>query len=100
VFQSLSPGATVEAGLPISIYVSNGETPNAVMPAVVGLSVSEAEKMFNRLKFETGVLLSLTVLHQDIADPSKVDIVLAQDPFPGTAVSYLDPVTISVGKAP
>jgi len=100
VFQSLAPGATVEAGLPISIYVSNGETPNAQMPSVVGQSLSEAEKIFNRLKFETGVLLSLTVLHQTVADPSKVGIVLAQDPFPGTAVSYLDPVTISVGQAP
>jgi membrane peptidoglycan carboxypeptidase len=100
VFQSLAPGATVEAGLPISIYVSNGETPNAQMPAVVGQSLSEAEKIFNRLKFETGVLLSLTVLHQTVSDPSKVGIVLAQDPFPGTPVSYLDPVTIAVGQAP
>ncbi len=100
VFQSLSPGATVEAGLPISIYVSNGDVPNAVMPTVVGKSLSEAEKIFSRLKFDTGVQITLTVLHQDVADPNKVGIVLAQDPFPGTAVGYLDPVTISVGKAP
>jgi penicillin-binding protein 1A len=100
VFQSLTPGATVEAGLPISIYVSNGETPNAQMPSVVGQSLSDAERTFNRLKFETGVLLSLTVLYQTVSDPTKVGIVLAQDPFPGTAVSYLDPVTISVGQAP
>jgi beta-lactam-binding protein with PASTA domain len=70
------------------------------MPAVVGQSLSEAEKIFNRLKFETGVLLSLTILHQTVSDPSKVGIVLAQDPFPGTPVSYLDPVTIAVGQAP
>ncbi|MEX0699109.1 MAG: transglycosylase domain-containing protein [Acidimicrobiia bacterium] len=100
VFQSLSPGATVEAGLPISIYVSNGDVPGAVMPTVVGKSLSEAERIFRNLRFETGVQVTLTILQQDVTDPNKVGIVLAQDPFPGTAVGYLDPVTIAVGKAP
>ncbi len=98
VHQSLRPGATVEAGIPITIYVSNGEVPSGNLPQTRGKPLEEAERIFARFRIETGVLLTINVVYQKVTDPAQDGIVLRQDPPRGTPMGYLDPVTLYVGQ--
>ncbi|MDP3985034.1 MAG: transglycosylase domain-containing protein [Acidimicrobiia bacterium] len=99
-FQSLSPGATVEAGLTITIYVSNGQVPSGNLPQVRGQPLEEAERIFRRFTLETGVLLKVSIVYEDVTDPAQDGKVLLQRPPRGTPVGYLDPVTLVVGRLP
>ena len=100
VFQSLGSGAEVEAGLPIRIYVSNGQTPGGALPSVVGLPLSEAYRTINRFIYSTGSWVDVYVTRITVTDPAQVDVVLGQSPAPGTAMTYKSPVYLNVGQAP
>ncbi|HSL26019.1 MAG TPA: penicillin-binding transpeptidase domain-containing protein, partial [Acidimicrobiia bacterium] len=98
VFQSLTGGATVEAGLPISIYISNGQVPAGAMPAVVGLPLREAYNTINRFIYSTGVWLDVYVTYVPVSDPSQHEIVFSQTPAAGAPMNYKDPVYLTVGE--
>ena len=100
VHQSLRPGATVEAGIPITIYVSNGEVPSGNLPQVRGRTLEEAESIFDRFFRETGVLLNVVVVYVEVSDPHEVGRVQRQTPARGTPVGYLETVTLEVGESP
>jgi penicillin-binding protein 1A len=99
VAQSLSPGATVEAGIPITIYVSNGQVPSGNLPQVRGQSLESALEEFEDFYFDTGVLLRVVVAYEEVKDAKKDGEVLRQSPSRGTPVGYNDTVTVVVGQA-
>ncbi len=99
VFQSLGSGAEVEAGLPIRIYVSNGQVPGGALPSVIGLPISEAYRTINRFIYSTGTWVDVYATYVPVTDPAQVDVVLDQTPGPGTAMTYKSPVYITVGQA-
>jgi penicillin-binding protein 1A len=98
VFQSLGSGAQVEAGLPIRIYVSNGQVPGGALPSVVGLPISEAYRTINRFIYSTGTWVDVYVTYVPVTDPAQVDVVLTQNPAAGTAMTYKSPVYLTVGQ--
>jgi membrane peptidoglycan carboxypeptidase len=98
VFQSLGAGATVEAGLPIRIYVSNGQVPGGALPSVVGLPISEAYRTINRFIYSTGAWVDVYVTYVPVSDPAQVDVVLTQSPPAGSAMTYKSPVYLTVGQ--
>jgi beta-lactam-binding protein with PASTA domain len=100
VFQSLGAGAEVEVGLPITIRVSNGQVPAGGMPSVVGLPLSEAYRTINNFIYTTGVWLDVYPQPVPVSDPAQANVVLGQNPAPGTAMSYKDAVYINVGQLP
>ncbi len=100
VFQSIGAGAEVEVGLPITIRVSNGQIPAGGMPSVVGLPLSEAYRAINNFIYTTGVWLDVYPQPVPVTDPAQVNVVLGQNPAPGTAMSYKDAVYINVGQLP
>jgi penicillin-binding protein 1A len=100
VFQSLGAGAEVEVGLPITIRVSNGQIPAGGMPSVVGLPLAEAYRVINNFIYSTGVWLDVYPQSVPVADPAQADVVLGQNPAPGAAMSYKDPVYLNVGQGP
>lgn len=100
VFQSLGSGNEVEAGLPITIRVSNGEIPAGGMPNVVGLPLFEAYRVINNFIYTTGVWLDVYPQSVAVSDPAQGDMVLGQTPAPGTAMAYKDAVYINVGQGP
>ena len=100
VFQSLGAGAEVEVGLPITIRVSNGQIPAGGMPTVVGLPLSEAYRVINSFIYSTGVWVDVYPQPVPVSDPAQANVVLGQNPAPGTPMSYKDAVYINVGQAP
>ena len=100
VFQSLGSGAEVEAGLPITIRVSNGVIPAGAMPSVVGLPLAEAYRVINNFIFTTGVWLDVYPQGVPVTDPAQDQVVLGQTPAAGTAMNYKDAVYINVGQLP
>ncbi|MFN2486133.1 MAG: transglycosylase domain-containing protein [Acidimicrobiia bacterium] len=99
VSQSLSSGAEVEAGIPIRIWVSNGQAPGGAMPNVTGLNLSEAYRTLNRFSFSSGTYVDTYVTYTPVSDPAQVDIVLSQSPGAGTAMTYNSAVYLTVGQA-
>lgn len=99
VFQSIGSGAEVEAGLPIRIFVSNGQTPGGALPTVTGLPLSEAYRTLNRFIYSTGTWVDVYVTYTTVSDPAQVDLVLAQTPPAGSAMTYKSPVYLTVGQA-
>ena len=97
-FQSISGGATVEVGLPITLYVSNGQTPIAEMPAIAGLTLRDAYNTINRFIYTTGVWLDVYVTYVPVNDEAQRDIVFTQTPAPGTLMNYKDAVVLTVGQ--
>ncbi|MGQ0848922.1 MAG: transglycosylase domain-containing protein [Actinomycetota bacterium] len=98
VFQSLSAGAEVEAGLPITIYVSNGQVPVGALPSVVGLSLREAYNTINRFIYSTGVWVDVYVSYVPVTDPAHHELVFNQSPAAGQAMNYKDSVYLTVGE--
>lgn len=98
VFQSLGGGATVEVGLPISLYVSTGQQPSGAMPSVVGLPLREAYRAINRFIYTTGVWLDVYVTYVPVSDESQRELVFTQTPPAGTPMNYKDAVYLTVGE--
>lgn len=98
VFQSLNGGATVEAGLPISLYISTGQQPAGAMPSVVGLPLREAYHTINRFIYTTGVWLDVYVTYVPVTDETQRDLVFSQSPPAGTSMNYKDAVYLTVGE--
>jgi len=98
VFQSLRGGATVEVGLPLTLYVSTGQQPVGAMPAVAGLTLRDAYKAINRFIYSTGVWLDVYPTYVPVTDEAQRDIVFSQTPGPGQAMNYKDSVYLVVGE--
>jgi penicillin-binding protein 1A len=98
VFQSIRGGATVEVGLPLTLYVSTGQKPVGAMPAVAGLTLRDAYNTINRFIYSTGVWLDVYVTYVPVTDESQREIVFSQTPAPGQAMNYKDPVNLVVGE--
>ncbi|MGH8928692.1 MAG: PASTA domain-containing protein, partial [Acidimicrobiia bacterium] len=98
VFQSIGGGATVEIGLPITLWVANGQQPAGAMPAVAGLSLRDAYNAINRFIYSTGVWLDVYVTYVPVTDETQREVVFSQNPAPGQSMSYKDPVYLTVGE--
>lgn len=98
VFQSPRGGATVEVGLPLTLYVSTGQQPVGAMPAVAGLTLRDAYNAINRFIYSTGVWLDVYPTYVPVTDEAQRDIVFSQTPGPGQAMNYKDSVYLVVGE--
>lgn len=85
-------GTEVAEGETVKLIVSSGAAEVAV-PSVVGLSQASATTVLQTQGFE------VDVQEQEVANPTQVGKVVAQDPNGGTAAPGSD-VTISVGIEP
>ena len=95
--QNPAEGTQVQAGTEVTIEVSNAPVQNTVwVPPVGGLNytVTQAKNLL------TMYHLKSTVEYYEIADPTKWDKVLQQDPVAGTVVPAGTTVKLTVGKAP
>jgi serine/threonine-protein kinase len=75
----------------VTIFVSNGEAPQVVVPDVTGHSLAYA-----RLKLENAGL-GVKVVEQVVDDPAENGRVLAQSPKAGARVDKASKVTLTVG---
>lgn len=94
--QSLEPYTEVPAGAEITLRVSNGETPTALFPNVVGMTVDQAKEALY------GMGLELTV-HIRTAETDQIEAwgrVTDQSPQAGTTVRYGDEVLLTEGVRP
>jgi membrane peptidoglycan carboxypeptidase len=98
VFQSIRGGATVEVGLPLTLYISTGQQPVGAMPAVAGLTLRDAYNTINRFIYSTGVWLDVYVTYVPVTDEAQREIVFSQTPAPGQAMNYKDAVNLVVGE--
>lgn len=97
--QSISAGAEVEVGTPVTISVSTGEPPTGVLPRLVGRTFEEALEVLREFEAETGVLVNLERVDQVVTDPAQVDLIQGTDPGSGTEVTYGVTVRVLVGVA-
>ncbi|HLU30473.1 MAG TPA: transglycosylase domain-containing protein, partial [Acidimicrobiia bacterium] len=98
--QSPGPGAEVEVGTGVTIYVSNGQPPTGSLPDLVGMSFDAAVEALRAFEAESGVLVNLTRVDQPVNDPGAQGVIIATDPEPGAEVAYGVTVTAVVGVPP
>jgi membrane peptidoglycan carboxypeptidase len=98
VTQSLGPGASVPEGSPITIKVSNGETPSGALPSFGGMTVDEALEAARAFEEATGVNLSVLTGTTNTSDPAYLDRVVSQSPAVGATVTGQASVTIFIGQ--
>jgi 1A family penicillin-binding protein len=91
VAQAPAAGATAELGTGVTIQVSNGKVPIAVVPNVVGMKQAQAENIIKKAGFNVVVWLI------QVNDPSLDGIVLSQNPTGGTKTNAGTAVNIYVG---
>jgi membrane peptidoglycan carboxypeptidase len=100
VRQSRSPGSSVPQGTTVVIWVSNGETPAAPLPNLVGMTVEEATEVVEELELTTGVILTFVTQNVEVADSNLVGRIVETNPPPGTEISESASVVLSIGVAP
>jgi len=98
VNQSVAPGATVNQGTVITIWVSTGETPVGQMPALIGMTVEDALVAINAFELETGVKLSMVTQRTTVTDASQVDRIVSTDPAPGQPLEGTVQLVVFVGQ--
>jgi beta-lactam-binding protein with PASTA domain len=98
VAQSFAPGASVPEGSPITINVSNGETPSGALPSFGGMTVDEALEAARAFEEATGVKLSVFTGKAITSDPAYVGRVVSQTPAVGATVTGQASVTIFIGE--
>jgi penicillin-binding protein 1A len=91
VAQNPAAGATAELGSGVTIQVSNGQIPVAVVPNVLGLKQTQAENTIKKAG------LNVVVWLIQVNDPKLDGIVLSQDPPGGTKTNGGTTVNIYVG---
>ncbi|HEY4584453.1 MAG TPA: transglycosylase domain-containing protein [Acidimicrobiia bacterium] len=98
VNQSVAPGATVNQGTVITIWVSTGETPVGEMPALIGMTVEDALVAIKAFELETGVKLSMVTQKTTVTDASQVDRIVSTDPAPGQPIEGTVQLVVFVGQ--
>jgi penicillin-binding protein 1A len=92
VSQNPAGGTSRALGSLVEIDVSNGKTPTARVPNVIGEKQKRAEADLRAAGF------NVRVVYQQVSDPSLDGIVLSQNPRPGTKIPQGSTVTITVGQ--
>lgn len=97
VRQSISPGSVVPQGTTVTIWVSNGETPAAGLPSLVGMTLEEAQVAVEEFTFATNVQVSLVAQDMEVADPNRVGLIVDTNPPPGTQITESASVVVFIG---
>ncbi|HZQ66487.1 MAG TPA: Stk1 family PASTA domain-containing Ser/Thr kinase [Gaiellaceae bacterium] len=84
-------GTNARQGSKVTVTVSTGPATSQV-PNVTGRQQTEAVTLMQQAGFV------VTIVKQDVTDPSQDGLVLAQDPRPGRKAQHGDSVTITVGN--
>ncbi len=90
--QTPAGGSTAPLGTTVTFTVSNGQTPKAPVPDVVGMARGAASATLK------GAGFSVAVTFQDVHNPKQDGIVQSQQPAGGSQVTPGSTVTIVVGK--
>jgi membrane peptidoglycan carboxypeptidase len=85
-------GATATLGSRVTIHVSNGKAPTAVVPNVVGMTQADAEAAIK------GAGFAVKVVEEAVCEPTQDGVVIAQDPGGGKKADEGSTVVITVGK--
>jgi len=85
-----NPSGTAGRGSVISLQISRGNLTG--VPDVVGQNAAQAETALKQAGFK------VRTQSEDTTDPTKVGIVLSQDPGPGSPAKPGDQITIVIGK--
>jgi penicillin-binding protein 1A len=91
VAQSPAGGSSVAAGTVVTLQVSNGVPAAAAVPRVIGMSQSAATSALTSAGF------TVRIVSKIVTDPTKVGLVVTQDPAGGTTADQGSTVTITVG---
>lgn len=100
ISQSAEPGAKIRQGSVVTIFVSTGETPKALVPNLIGLTFDEALTVVQEIEKNTGVKIGLFQASVEVEDLSLVGRVVSTTPAPGTEISGSTTITVYVGRAP
>ena len=84
-------------GTTVTIWVSNGQTPEAPLPDFRGLTPDEATEAAETFGIETGVLLSFTTEEVPVTDANEIGRVVETSPAPGTVITASASVVLRVG---
>jgi penicillin-binding protein 1A len=87
-------GSSYEVGATVTLDVSNGRAPRAVVPDVTGLFEEEARSLLE------GVGFAVEVVYEDTEDPALDAVVLAQQPRGGAKRPLGSTVTLVVARVP
>ncbi len=90
VAQKPAGGTTAELGLLVTLDVSNGHAPSAVVPDVRGMKLDNAKALLIKEGFK------VEVLTKEVADPEKIGRVYTQSVPPGTKIDMGETITIVV----
>jgi hypothetical protein len=99
VNQSVEPGATVNQGTYVTIYVSTGKPPVGDLPNLLGLTVEEALAVIDDFELETGLQINFFQQKKATNKKNEIGKILDMDPPPGTSVTGSVQITLVVGEA-
>jgi serine/threonine-protein kinase len=99
VNQSLEPGASVNQGTYVTIYVSTGKPPVGDLPNLLGLTVEEALAVIDDFELETGLQINFFQQKKATNKKNEIGKILDMDPPPGTSVTGSVQITLVVGEA-
>ena len=97
VRQSIPPGSTVPQGTGVTIWVSNGQTPVAALPSLLGMTVEEAQAVLEEVSLSTNVQLTLVAQNLETPDPAQVGLIIETNPPAGTQISASGSIVVFVG---
>jgi len=90
VKQTPGGGTSAQLGTLVHLEVSNGHTPQSVIPDVGGMLVDKAKAAIVAAGFK------VAEVDKPVADPTKIGRVFTQNPSPGTKADQGSTVTITV----
>ncbi len=97
VSQSEDPGTEVRQGVTITIEVSNGETPIAPLPNLVGQTFDQALETVKAFEESTGVTLTLVRQTEKTNKPEMKGKIVRTDPAQGSPVEFGAVIRVYIG---
>ncbi len=87
VAQDPEPGTRITQGATIDLEVSNGYSPETVLPDLIGGTRDMARTTLTALRWQTGIEFTWTFVNVEVTDPTERNTVLSTNPSPGASIT-------------
>jgi membrane peptidoglycan carboxypeptidase len=91
-------GERIRQGTTIEVEVSNGLSPETVLPDLIGRSRQQARATLNALRDETEIDFSWEFVTVDVGDPELHNTIASTDPAPGATITEETVIVIYVNR--
>jgi penicillin-binding protein 1A len=98
VAQDPEPGRRITQGTTIDLEVSNGVSPETVLPDLIGNTREMARTTLTALRRDTGIEFSWIFINVEVTDPAERNTVLSTSPSPGSIITEETNIIIRITR--